>query len=57
MNQFQILQKLGEGAFSNVYKVRRIADGHEYALKQVTIYDRILGEVREVITKGERKCY
>lgn len=35
MNQFQIIRKLGEGAFSNVYKVKRIADGQEYALKQV----------------------
>lgn len=35
MKQFQILQKLGEGAFSTVYKVKRIADKEEYALKQV----------------------
>lgn len=35
MKQFQILKKLGEGAFSTVYKVKRIADNEEYALKQV----------------------
>lgn len=35
MNQFQVLKKLGEGAFSEVYKVRRLSDGLEYALKKV----------------------
>ena len=29
--------KLGEGAYSKVYKVRRIADGFEYALKKVKL--------------------
>jgi NIMA (never in mitosis gene a)-related kinase len=28
---------LGEGAYSKVYKVRRIADGFEYALKKVKL--------------------
>jgi len=32
---FIILNKLGEGAFSTVYKVKRISDGNEYALKKV----------------------
>ena len=27
----------GEGAFSTVYKVQRISDGQEYALKKVRI--------------------
>lgn len=27
----------GEGAFSTVYKVRRIEDGNEYALKKVKL--------------------
>lgn len=35
MKQFQILNKLGEGAFSVVYKAKRISDGLEYALKKV----------------------
>ena len=30
--------KLGEGAFGQVYKVKRKADGLEYALKKVEIY-------------------
>ena len=36
MNQFQIVKKLGAGAFSVVYKVIRISDGLEYALKKVS---------------------
>lgn len=32
----------GEGAFSNVYKVKRISDGKEYALKKV-----VLGKLSE----------
>ena len=35
MKDFQIICKLGEGAFSIVYKVKRISDGMEYALKKV----------------------
>ena len=34
MSDFVILSKLGEGSYSNVYKIRRIADGNEYALKK-----------------------
>ena len=29
--------RIGEGAFSTVYKVQRISDGQEYALKKVRI--------------------
>ncbi|KAM3133112.1 G2-specific serine/threonine protein kinase [Paramecium bursaria] len=35
LKDFQLLQELGKGAFSVVYKVRRIADSQEYALKKV----------------------
>ena len=35
LNDFQILGKLGEGAYSSVYKVRRVNDNNEYALKKV----------------------
>jgi len=37
MNDFQILSKLGEGAYSVVYKVKRITDGGTYALKKVKL--------------------
>ena len=37
MNDFQILQKLGEGAYSTVYKVKRLIDNNIYALKKVKL--------------------
>lgn len=33
MQDFTIIEKLGEGAYSNVYKVERIQDNQIYALK------------------------
>jgi NIMA (never in mitosis gene a)-related kinase len=35
LKDFQILARLGEGAYSSVYRVRRLIDGIEYALKKV----------------------
>lgn len=32
-----MILSLGEGAYSSVYKVKRIADGNEYALKKVKL--------------------
>ncbi len=37
MNDFQIISKLGEGAYSIVYKVKRLVDGNIYALKKVKL--------------------
>ena len=37
MENFEILQKLGDGAYSVVYKVRRKIDGNIYALKKVKL--------------------
>jgi NIMA (never in mitosis gene a)-related kinase len=37
MNQFQIVAKIGEGAYSTVYTVRRIDDNQLYALKKVML--------------------
>lgn len=37
MKNFKILNKLGAGAFSEVYKVRRVDDNLEYALKKVCL--------------------
>ena len=37
MNDFQITSKLGEGAYSIVYQVRRLIDGNIYALKKVKL--------------------
>jgi NIMA (never in mitosis gene a)-related kinase len=35
IKDFQIESRLGEGSYSSVYKVKRIADGFEYAMKKV----------------------
>lgn len=37
IRDFEILSKLGEGAYSTVYKVRRLSDKIEYALKRVKL--------------------
>ena len=37
LKDFQTIAKLGEGAFSIVYKVRRLSDNKEYALKKVKL--------------------
>lgn len=37
LKDFQILTKLGDGAYSTVYKVLRNEDSHIYALKRVKI--------------------
>lgn len=37
LKDFVIIQKLGDGAYSSVYKVRRVEDGQVYALKKVKI--------------------
>ena len=35
MNNFIVLSKLGDGAYSALYKVKRIDDSQIYALKKV----------------------
>ena len=37
MDNFKIIDKIGEGAYSTVYPVKRIEDGNLYALKKVKI--------------------
>ena len=37
MNDFQIISKLGGGAYSTVFKVKRIIDNEIYALKKVKL--------------------
>ena len=37
MNDFQIISKLGEGAYSTVFKVKRMVDNQIYALKKVKL--------------------
>ncbi len=35
LRDFQVLAKIGEGAYAQVFKVKRIADNNIYALKKV----------------------
>ena len=58
MKDFQILNKLGEGAFSVVYKARRLSDGVEYALKKVlnSFITRLKGKNGTAVNKRARKC-
>lgn len=39
INGFHVMDKLGKGAYSSVYKVKRIADNKIYALKRVKLMD------------------
>lgn len=36
IDNFQILEKIGEGSFSSVFKVKRTVDDKLYALKKVS---------------------
>lgn len=53
IKDFQLLTRLGQGSYSSVYKVKRLTDGTEYALKRVKIdsltqkeKENALGEIR-----------
>lgn len=37
LKDFEVLNKLGEGAFGQVFKVKRKIDGQLYAMKKVQI--------------------
>jgi serine/threonine protein kinase len=37
MKDFQVISRLGEGSYSSVWKVKRISDGQEYAMKKVKL--------------------
>ena len=37
LKEFTVLKKLGSGSFSEVFRVRRISDNEEYAMKKVKL--------------------
>jgi NIMA (never in mitosis gene a)-related kinase len=37
MEDFELISKLGDGAYSSVWKVKRIVDSEVYALKKVKL--------------------
>lgn len=38
LKKFNVLEKLGEGSFSCVYKVQRVDDNNFYAMKKVPVF-------------------
>lgn len=70
IKDFQILSKLGEGAYSSVYKVKRTIDSKEYALKRVKLMNlnakekenalneiRIIASIRHVNLVGYKEAF
>ena len=51
MDNFIIINKIGEGAYSTVYTVRRIEDGQIYALKKVKIQSLSLKEKKNALNE------
>ena len=49
VNDFEIIKKLGEGAYSSVYKVRRLIDQTVYALKKVKLINLSPREIHNAV--------
>ena len=50
MKDFQVLQKLGSGSFSDVYKVKRISDQEDYAMKKVKLA-KLSAKEKEIVAR------
>ncbi len=37
LNGFSVIKKLGEGTFSSVFRVKRISDNQDYAMKDIKL--------------------
>lgn len=48
---FEIIKKLGEGAYSSVYKVRRLVDQSIYALKKVKLVNLSPREIHNAVNE------
>lgn len=70
MNDFQVISKIGEGAYSTVLMVKRIVDGNIYALKKVKLLNlsdkekqnalnevRILASVKNKYVISYKECF
>lgn len=70
MNDFQILSKIGEGAYSTVHMAKRIVDGILYALKKVKLQNlsdkekqnalnevRILASIKNKYVISYKECF
>lgn len=58
VSDFELLSKIGEGTFGQVYKARRLEDGRIYVIKRVLIQDlprsEQLAAINEVRLRGVR---
>jgi NIMA (never in mitosis gene a)-related kinase len=70
MNDFQVISKIGEGAYSTVLMVKRVQDGNLYALKKVKLLNlsdkekqnalnevRILASVKNKHVISYKECF
>ena len=46
ISDFEVVEKIGDGAYSNVYRVRRYEDNQKYAMKKVKL-DSLSDKERE----------
>ena len=51
MENFEILEKIGEGSFSSVYKVKRKIDNQIYALKKVSLQNLKEKNIRNALNE------
>jgi NIMA (never in mitosis gene a)-related kinase len=51
VSDFEVLTKLGEGAYSSVYKVRRLIDHAIYALKKVRLISLSTREIHNAVNE------
>jgi len=70
LKEFTVVSKLGEGAYSSVYKIKRVCDDNEYALKKVKLMNltdkekenalnevRILASIRQPNIIGYKEAF
>lgn len=57
LQDFYVIEKIGDGAYSEVFKVRRHTDGKIYALKKVGLKELTqAGQDGQAVVKRERQC-
>ena len=49
MDNFEVVNKVGEGAFASVYQVKKKDDGNLYALKRIKISDLQPKEIKNTL--------
>ena len=54
ITDFETIEKIGDGAYSQVYKVKRLEDSQEYAMKKVKL-DHLSEKEREMVAKHKEE--